>query len=167
MTGDALNVYAPITLLGYIQMETMIMCLLILIYNICSQVSPLNDIEKILDCERRPTAAEDGDSSKLGSKQAFVKQYLVKWKGLSYLHCTWQYINYHFSWIYFLKKWFAFYLKAFQFYFYCYLVRWEQPTFWNLIQIAFSSDKVNLILTYICSYNIEMEGVIVSFYLSV
>ncbi|CAA2986759.1 CHD3-type chromatin-remodeling factor PICKLE [Olea europaea subsp. europaea] len=52
-------------------------------------VSPLNDIEKILDCERRPTAAEDGDSSKLGSKQAFVKQYLVKWKGLSYLHCTW------------------------------------------------------------------------------
>ncbi|CAI9772930.1 unnamed protein product [Fraxinus pennsylvanica] len=52
-------------------------------------VSPLNDIEKILDCERRPTAAEDGDASKLGSKQVFVKQYLVKWKGLSYLHCTW------------------------------------------------------------------------------
>ncbi|OWM86763.1 hypothetical protein CDL15_Pgr015799 [Punica granatum] len=52
-------------------------------------VSPLNDIEKILDCEMRPTAADDSDASKLGSKQIFVKQYLVKWKGLSYLHCTW------------------------------------------------------------------------------
>ncbi|KAJ8751693.1 hypothetical protein K2173_025859 [Erythroxylum novogranatense] len=52
-------------------------------------VSPLSDIEKILDCEMRPTVANDGDASKLGSKQIFVKQYLVKWKGLSYLHCTW------------------------------------------------------------------------------
>ncbi|XP_021769423.1 CHD3-type chromatin-remodeling factor PICKLE-like [Chenopodium quinoa] len=52
-------------------------------------VSPLNDIEKILDYETRPTAAEDGDASMLGSKQIFVKQYLVKWKGYSYLHCTW------------------------------------------------------------------------------
>uniref|UniRef100_A0A2P2L869 Chromodomain helicase DNA binding protein n=1 Tax=Rhizophora mucronata TaxID=61149 RepID=A0A2P2L869_RHIMU len=52
-------------------------------------VSPLSDIEKILDSEMRPTAAADGDASKLGSKQIFVKQYLVKWKGLSYLHCTW------------------------------------------------------------------------------
>ncbi|GMJ11122.1 CYTOKININ-HYPERSENSITIVE 2, hypersensitive to red and blue 2, GYMNOS [Hibiscus trionum] len=52
-------------------------------------VSPLNEIEKILDCEMRPTVADDNDASKLGSKQIFVKQYLVKWKGLSYLHCTW------------------------------------------------------------------------------
>ncbi|CAN1325301.1 CHD3-type chromatin-remodeling factor PICKLE [Linum perenne] len=52
-------------------------------------VSPLNDIEKILDCEMRPTAADDNDASMLGSKQIFVKQYLVKWKRLSYLHCTW------------------------------------------------------------------------------
>ncbi|XWS70486.1 hypothetical protein CRYUN_Cryun03dG0052200 [Craigia yunnanensis] len=52
-------------------------------------VSPLNDIDKILDCEMRPTVADDNDASKLGSKQLFVKQYLVKWKGLSYLHCTW------------------------------------------------------------------------------
>ncbi|CAL5435070.1 unnamed protein product [Camellia sinensis] len=51
--------------------------------------SPLNEIEKILDCEMRPTVADDSDASKLGSKQIFVKQYLVKWKGLSYLHCTW------------------------------------------------------------------------------
>ncbi|KAF5726268.1 CHD3-type chromatin-remodeling factor PICKLE isoform X2 [Tripterygium wilfordii] len=52
-------------------------------------VSPLNDIDKILDCEMRPTVADDSDGSKLGSKQIFVKQYLVKWKGLSYLHCIW------------------------------------------------------------------------------
>ncbi|KAM5564718.1 CHD3-type chromatin-remodeling factor PICKLE [Rosa sericea] len=52
-------------------------------------VSPLTDIDKILDCEMRPTVADDSDASKLGSKQIFVKQYLVKWKGLSYLHCTW------------------------------------------------------------------------------
>ncbi|XP_028962582.2 CHD3-type chromatin-remodeling factor PICKLE isoform X4 [Malus domestica] len=52
-------------------------------------VSPLNDIDKILDCEMRPTVAGDSDASTLGSKQIFVKQYLVKWKGLSYLHCTW------------------------------------------------------------------------------
>ncbi|XVF35658.1 hypothetical protein REPUB_Repub18cG0165100 [Reevesia pubescens] len=52
-------------------------------------VSPLNDIDKILDCEMRPTVADDNDAPKLGSKQIFVKQYLVKWKGLSYLHCTW------------------------------------------------------------------------------
>ncbi|KAK1375866.1 CHD3-type chromatin-remodeling factor PICKLE-like [Heracleum sosnowskyi] len=52
-------------------------------------VSPLIDIDKILDCEMRPTAAADSDASDLGSKQIFIKQYLVKWKGLSYLHCTW------------------------------------------------------------------------------
>ncbi|XP_077222222.1 chromatin remodeling factor CHD3 (PICKLE) isoform X2 [Tasmannia lanceolata] len=52
-------------------------------------VSPLNDIDKILDCEMRPTGADETEASKLGSKQKFVKQYLVKWKGLSYLHCTW------------------------------------------------------------------------------
>ncbi|XP_068647282.1 CHD3-type chromatin-remodeling factor PICKLE isoform X2 [Aristolochia californica] len=52
-------------------------------------VSPLNEIDKILDCEMRPTGADENEASKLGSKQKFVKQYLVKWKGLSYLHCTW------------------------------------------------------------------------------
>ncbi|KAK8654913.1 hypothetical protein V6N13_107509 [Hibiscus sabdariffa] len=52
-------------------------------------VSPLNDIDKILDCEMRPTVADDNDASNTGSKQIFVKQYLIKWKGLSYLHCTW------------------------------------------------------------------------------
>ncbi|XP_027333357.1 CHD3-type chromatin-remodeling factor PICKLE [Abrus precatorius] len=52
-------------------------------------VSPLNDIDKILDCEVSPTVAGASDVTKLESKQNFVKQYLVKWKGLSYLHCTW------------------------------------------------------------------------------
>ncbi|OIV96461.1 hypothetical protein TanjilG_07853 [Lupinus angustifolius] len=52
-------------------------------------VSPLNDIDKILDCEMRPTVAADNDATVSGSKQIFVKQYLVKWKGLSYLHCSW------------------------------------------------------------------------------
>jgi hypothetical protein len=55
------------------------------------QVSPLTDIDKLLDCEMRPTVEgdDDDDTTKSGSKQIFVKQYLVKWKGLSYLHCTW------------------------------------------------------------------------------
>ncbi|XXG40563.1 hypothetical protein AAC387_Pa01g1247 [Persea americana] len=52
-------------------------------------VSPLNDIDKILDCEMRPTGVDENEASKLGSNQKYVKQYLVKWKGLSYLHCTW------------------------------------------------------------------------------
>ncbi|KAL3843998.1 hypothetical protein ACJIZ3_001401 [Penstemon smallii] len=52
-------------------------------------VGPFNEIEKILDCEMRPTVADDSDASKLGTSQVLVKQYLVKWKGLSYLHCTW------------------------------------------------------------------------------
>ncbi|XP_051137067.1 CHD3-type chromatin-remodeling factor PICKLE-like [Andrographis paniculata] len=52
-------------------------------------VGYLNDIEKILDSEVRPCAADDTDVSKLGSTQALTKHYLVKWKGLSYLHCTW------------------------------------------------------------------------------
>ncbi|KAK7383460.1 hypothetical protein VNO78_29139 [Psophocarpus tetragonolobus] len=52
-------------------------------------VSPLNDIDKILDCEMRSAVALESDTTKLGSKQNLVKLYLVKWKGLSYLHCTW------------------------------------------------------------------------------
>ncbi|WVY90000.1 hypothetical protein V8G54_035514 [Vigna mungo] len=47
-------------------------------------VSPLSGIDKILDCEMRPVVAAESDAQKLESKH-----YLVKWKGLSYLHCTW------------------------------------------------------------------------------
>jgi len=53
------------------------------------QVSPLNDIDKILDCKMRPTVASESDFENLGSKQSLAKQYLVKWKGLSYMHCGW------------------------------------------------------------------------------
>lgn len=53
------------------------------------QVSPLTNIEKILDCQMRPTTASDADASETGSEPTIVKQYLVKWKGVSYLHCTW------------------------------------------------------------------------------
>ncbi|XP_074276619.1 CHD3-type chromatin-remodeling factor PICKLE-like isoform X1 [Silene latifolia] len=52
-------------------------------------VSPLNEIEKILDCEMRPIEADDGDASTPDVKQVSAKHYLVKWKGLSYLHCSW------------------------------------------------------------------------------
>ncbi|CAL9155467.1 unnamed protein product [Musa hybrid cultivar] len=52
-------------------------------------VSPLTEIEKILDCEMRPTVADENDSSKSSSNQSYAKQYLVKWKGFSYLHCIW------------------------------------------------------------------------------
>ncbi|XP_027939210.1 CHD3-type chromatin-remodeling factor PICKLE isoform X1 [Vigna unguiculata] len=52
-------------------------------------VSPLKDIDKILDCEMRSVVAAESDAQKLESKRILVKQYLVKWKGLSYLHCTW------------------------------------------------------------------------------
>ncbi|KAK1275276.1 CHD3-type chromatin-remodeling factor PICKLE [Acorus gramineus] len=52
-------------------------------------VSPLNEIDKILDSEMRLIETDESDASKMDSKQKSVKQYLVKWKGLSYLHCTW------------------------------------------------------------------------------
>ncbi|KAL3656097.1 hypothetical protein CASFOL_000493 [Castilleja foliolosa] len=52
-------------------------------------VGYLNDLEKILDTEMRPHATNDSDASTLGSNQVFMKHYLVKWKGLSHLHCSW------------------------------------------------------------------------------
>ncbi|XP_072989353.1 CHD3-type chromatin-remodeling factor PICKLE isoform X2 [Typha latifolia] len=52
-------------------------------------VSPLVEVEKILDCELRPAVTDETDSSQPSSKQTYTKQYLVKWKGFSYLHCTW------------------------------------------------------------------------------
>ncbi|KAF2540360.1 hypothetical protein F2Q68_00029082, partial [Brassica cretica] len=47
-------------------------------------VTPLAEMEKILDCQMRSMASND-----LNSSDNVVKQYLVKWKGLSYLHCSW------------------------------------------------------------------------------
>jgi chromodomain-helicase-DNA-binding protein 4 len=53
-------------------------------------VSPLTEMEKILDCEEtKPDASEETSSSESGSKKKPVKRYLIKWKGISHLHCTW------------------------------------------------------------------------------
>ncbi|VAI71327.1 unnamed protein product [Triticum turgidum subsp. durum] len=51
-------------------------------------VSPLTEMEKILDCETK-VASEETSSSESGSNKKPVKQYLIKWKGLSHIHCTW------------------------------------------------------------------------------
>ncbi|XP_019089022.1 PREDICTED: CHD3-type chromatin-remodeling factor CHR7 [Camelina sativa] len=50
------------------------------------EVCPLGEIDKILNREFRPVASNDPDSE---PSQIPVKQYLVKWKRLSYLHCSW------------------------------------------------------------------------------
>lgn len=52
-------------------------------------VGYLNELEKILDCEMRPSTVNDSDASELGSNQVMMKHYLVKWKGRSYIHCIW------------------------------------------------------------------------------
>ena len=53
------------------------------------QVSPLTEMEKILDCETPKVASEETSSSESISKKKPVKRYLIKWKGLSHIHCTW------------------------------------------------------------------------------
>ncbi|XP_062228270.1 CHD3-type chromatin-remodeling factor PICKLE-like [Phragmites australis] len=50
-------------------------------------VSPLTEMEKILDCEMQDVTSEDINSSEPGSKK--IKRYLIKWKGLSHIHCSW------------------------------------------------------------------------------
>ena len=53
----------------------------------CIQVSPLTEMEKILDCEMRDAPREDTSSSEPEPKK--MKHYLIKWKGLSHIHCSW------------------------------------------------------------------------------
>lgn len=53
------------------------------------QDNPLNNMKKILDCEMLPAIVDDPNESKPLSKKIFVKQYSIRWKGFSYLHCTW------------------------------------------------------------------------------
>jgi len=53
----------------------------------CIQVSPLTEMEKILDCEMRDAPREDTSSSEPEPKK--MKHYLIKWKGLSHMHCSW------------------------------------------------------------------------------
>jgi chromodomain-helicase-DNA-binding protein 4 len=53
------------------------------------QVSPLTEMEKILDCETPKVDSEEISSPESGPKKKPVKRYLIKWKGLSHIHCTW------------------------------------------------------------------------------
>lgn len=48
-------------------------------------------MEKILDCEMR-AVEDDAEGSLSGEKQ---KHYLVKWKGISHIHCTWSVFPYN------------------------------------------------------------------------
>ncbi|KAL6861920.1 hypothetical protein ACP4OV_017620 [Aristida adscensionis] len=50
-------------------------------------VSPLTEMEKILDFETKEEASEDTNSSDPAPKK--IRRYLIKWKGLSHLHCSW------------------------------------------------------------------------------
>ncbi|KAF3592891.1 hypothetical protein DY000_02027742, partial [Brassica cretica] len=54
------------------------------VYTPDEAVGPLIAMEKILDSQMRPMASKSPVP-----KQVFVNQYLVKWKGFSYLHCSW------------------------------------------------------------------------------
>eukprot|EP01018_Ginkgo_biloba_P007663 Gb_18673 [translate_table: standard] len=57
----------------------------------CPQcVNPLAEVDKILDCQMRPpnTGNDEGSTAEPSTKK-FVKHYLVKWKSMSYLHCSW------------------------------------------------------------------------------
>ncbi|CAK9195050.1 unnamed protein product [Sphagnum troendelagicum] len=64
-------------------------------------VDPLGDVDKFLDCQLRPKAvlsATGGGGGKDVSapdpiSKALVKQYLIKWKSRSYLHCSWVMAN--------------------------------------------------------------------------
>lgn len=51
------------------------------------QVSPLTEMERILDIEVLEAPREDSSSTEPRSKK--TERYLIKWKGLSYIHCSW------------------------------------------------------------------------------
>eukprot|EP00250_Pteridium_aquilinum_P017954 c23861_g1_i1 orf=626-5110(-) len=53
----------------------------------CPQcVDPMSEIDKFLDCQMRAQENSDGTDN---SKESLTRQYLVKWKSRSYLHCSW------------------------------------------------------------------------------
>ncbi len=65
-------------------------------------MDPLGDVDKFLDCQLRPKAVLSAIGGGGGGKdvsapdpisKALVKQYLIKWKSRSYLHCSW-YVSY-------------------------------------------------------------------------
>ncbi|MCO5577201.1 hypothetical protein L7F22_031025 [Adiantum nelumboides] len=49
-------------------------------------VDPMSEIDKFLDCQMRPQENLEGTDT---SKESSTRQYLVKWKSRSYLHCSW------------------------------------------------------------------------------
>lgn len=54
----------------------------------CPQcVDPLSEIEKFLDCQMRAPASSDDTVNP--SSESLTRQYLVKWKSRSHLHCSW------------------------------------------------------------------------------
>lgn len=54
------------------------------------QVDPLENLEKILDCQMRPLRSPGShEDVAVASSSRLIKRYLVKWKGRSYLHCSW------------------------------------------------------------------------------
>jgi chromodomain-helicase-DNA-binding protein 4 len=67
------------------------------VLDVVVQVDPLSDVEKFLDCQMRPSTvssaatgggAEDASDPNPTPKD-LVKHYLIKWKSMSYLHCSW------------------------------------------------------------------------------
>jgi len=61
------------------------------------QVDPLSDVEKFLDCQMRPSTVSSAATGGGGEDASdpnptpkdLVKHYLIKWKSMSYLHCSW------------------------------------------------------------------------------
>ncbi|CAH2077310.1 unnamed protein product [Thlaspi arvense] len=51
--------------------------------------SSLTKLDKILDCKMRLTESKEPNPDNVAPKEVSTKQYLVKWKGQSYLHCSW------------------------------------------------------------------------------
>lgn len=60
-----------------------------------TQADPLGDVEKFIDTQMRPMKVPGKlpvnveDKGSEDQPQKLVKQYLVKWKSRSYLHCSW------------------------------------------------------------------------------
>ncbi|KAH8939040.1 hypothetical protein BDL97_15G016300 [Sphagnum fallax] len=60
-------------------------------------VDPLSDVEKFLDCQMRPSTVSSAATGGGGEDASdpsptpkdLVKHYLIKWKSMSYLHCSW------------------------------------------------------------------------------
>lgn len=63
------------------------------------QADPLGDVEKFIDMQMRPVKVpgrvpanvpvNEANQSSEEQPPKLVKQYLVKWKTRSYLHCSW------------------------------------------------------------------------------